>query len=198
VDVLARYRGYLVIGLLNLAALGGAVWQVRDPRESAVFVVPAPSETPAPTPTEARLRVYVSGAVARPDVVALPPGARAVDAVAAAGGWSEAADRAAVNLAAPLVDGQQLHVPAVGEAPPPSVGHAPPAGSAGQAAGVVDVNTASAAEFEALPGIGPALAERIVDDRTANGPFRSPEDLGRVSGIGDKTLQGLLDRVVVR
>jgi competence protein ComEA len=204
--VLERHRGLLTVMLLNLTALGGVVWTLRDPRAGAVRVVPPPTVTPAPTATAVRLHVYVSGAVATPDVVVLGAAARAGEAIAAAGGFAPDADRAAVNLAAPLADGQQLHVPAEGEAPGPPPGlSAPPAGGsgAGPAASAaadapIDVNRAAAAELEALPGVGPALAARIVAHRTANGPFRAPADLLAVSGIGQKTLERFADRIVVR
>jgi len=209
-----RLRELLALAALNVAALGAALSTLRDPRLGAALVVPAPTTAPAPTATAVRLLVYVSGAVARPDVVRLAEGARAGDAVRAAGGFADDADRAAVNLAAPLADGQQLHVPAVGEGPPPAaapaggmhgapsaVGGVPaPAGAGVPAAGagVVDVNRASAAELEALPGVGPALAQRIVAYREANGPFASADDLEAVSGIGARTLERLRPFVSVR
>jgi competence protein ComEA len=152
--------------------------------------------------------------VTSPGVVELPEGARADDAVRAAAGFRPEADTAAVNLAAPVADGAQLHVPAVGELPA-SVG-APGTSAFGRlaagqpaaaavtgpstagASGVVNVNQATAAELESLPGIGPALAQRIVDYRMANGPFARIEDLTAVSGIGERTLEKLRDRIVVR
>lgn len=211
---LTPYRGYLTIVLVNLTALGVIVWQLRAPTDTAVWVEPPPTRTPAPTATEERLAVYVSGAVATPGVVVLPMGARAREAVAAAGGFAGEADSAAVNLAAPLADGQQLHVPAAGESSPPPAGisgggassqsvHGPAsAGSSvdlGSAAGPrVNVNTATAAELESLPGVGPALAGRIVAHREKNGPFVSAEGLLAVSGIGEKTLARFVDRIAVR
>lgn len=213
-DALLRHAGYLAIVLLNLAALGAAALTLRDPREGAVRIVPPPSPTPAPTATPPRLSVFVSGAVATPDVVVLPEGARARDAVAAAGGFAADADRAATNLAAPLMDGQQLHVPVLGEAPaagggtgagePAAGGHGGPAPAAGgspgaaPSAGRLDINRASAADLEALPGIGPALAARIVAHRAAHGPFTSVEDLLAVGGIGPKTLDRFAGQIVVR
>jgi competence protein ComEA len=121
------------------------------------------------------LVVDVAGAVASPGVMELPPGARVRDAIAAAGGFVDGADRSSINLARPLVDGEQVYVPAAG----------------GDRAGAVNVNAADAAALEALPGIGPVLAERIVADRAANGPFGSIEDLDRVSGIGPSLVAGL-------
>ncbi len=214
-QVLAPYRGYLTVVLLNLTALGVIVWQLRDPRATAVRIEPPPTSTPAPTATAVLLHVYVSGAVETPDVVVLPMGSRARDAVVAAGGFASGADRDGVNLAARLADGQQLHVPADGEmaGPPPGVsggsglgadgsvgGGAAPSSGGGSvgSAGRINVNTATALELEALPGVGPALAARIVAHRQAHGPFRRPEDLLAVSGIGEKTLTRFADRVAVR
>lgn len=138
------------------------------------------------------LTVHVVGAVVAPGVVTVPSGARAVDAVAAAGGMTPDADPAEVNLAAPLADGQQVVVPRPGEAVPVAPVGAPAAGgsSAGPAA-PLDVNTASAAELDALPGIGPVLAGRIVETRDAHGPFAAVDELVEVPGIGDAVLERL-------
>ena len=136
--------------------------------------------------------VHVDGAVAAPGVYVLPEGARANDAVAAAGGLVEGADTSGVNLAAPVADGEKVHVPLEGEA-------SAPAASAGGAqegtGGPVNINTAGVEELDELPGVGEATARAIVEDREQNGPFSTPEDLMRVSGIGEKKferLQGLI------
>lgn len=230
------WRAHLAIALVQLLALGLIGWRLRDPRAGAVRIEPPPTLTPAPSPTPLRLRVHVSGAVVRPSVVSLPEGARAGDAVSAAGGFAPEAAQAAVNLAAPLDDGQQLHVPSEGEALPAGGGGVPPAGpgppggggstgageslgggmvGAGAAGGAVggappapagavgadgriDINRASATELEALPGIGPALAARIIAQREGSGPFRQASDLLAVPGIGEKTLARFTDRIIVR
>jgi competence protein ComEA len=139
---------------------------------------------------EGALLVHVLGAVARPGIVELAPGARVVDAVAAAGGLTGEADSGGVNLARALVDGEQLMVPVVGEAPA-----APPESAAGAGGGRVSLNGADAAELDTLPRIGPALAQRIIDWREANGPFTSTEQLLDVAGIGDAVFAGLADKV---
>jgi competence protein ComEA len=210
----AAYRGYVTIVLLNLAALGIVVWQLRDPRVGAVAIEPAPTSSPVPEATEVRMHVYVSGAVKSPDVVILGEAARAHDAIAAAGGFAASADRSAVNLAQPLADGQQLHVPATGEPPGARSGSPPMAalvgsgeggtgsGASGSAAGGaaeqrINVNRATAAELETLPGIGPALAERIIAHREANGAYEAADDLLAVAGIGTKTLARFRDRIAV-
>jgi competence protein ComEA len=148
--------------------------------------------------------VHVVGQVQRAGVVRLPTGSRVLDAVTAAGGPVRGADLAAVNLARVLVDGEQVVVPRPGQAPVPVSGAArsaggsttgstggSTAGSSGGSAGPIDLNAASESDLDALPGIGPVLAQRIVAWRGENGRFRVVDDLGEVSGIGD----ALLDRL---
>ena len=130
--------------------------------------------------------VHVLGAVAEPGLYALSDGERIVDAVAAAGGFAEGADQAALNLARALGDGEQVYVPEVGEVPP---------AAAEKPGGRVNLNTADAAQIETLPGLGPELAGRIVEWREQNGPFGSVDDLLNVTGIGAKTVSGLADLV---
>ena len=134
--------------------------------------------------------VHVSGAVAAPGLYVLHDGARVVDAVAAAGGFAAGADETAVNLARPISDGEQLHVPVLG-----AVGD--PAAPAETGDGRVNLNTADAAALDTLPRIGPAMAARIIEWRDANGRFTSVEDLLSVPGIGDKMLEALRDLVTV-
>lgn len=136
----------------------------------------------------AQLYVHVSGAVASPGLYRLRDGSRVVDAIAVAGGFGDDADESGVNLARPVADGEQLVVPRVGES------------TAGQAAagdGRVNLNSATLEELDTLPRIGPAMAQRIVEWRTANGRFTSVEDLLAVPGIGDKMLETLRELVVV-
>jgi competence protein ComEA len=212
-DRLRQLRQRALGLLVNLTALGLATWYVRAPAASAVRLLPPPTATPSPSPTAVTLQVYVSGAVVAPDVVRLPEGARAREAVAAAGGFRAEADRAAVNLAAPLADGSQLHVPAVGEAPAvAAAGAGGPSGAAtlggaggasggpalGPAVGLVNLNRADAAALESLPGIGPALAQRIVAYRAEHGPFRDVQALTDVPGVGEKTLARFAAQLTVR
>ncbi len=154
-------------------------------------------------PGDARVVVHVVGQVASPGVVTLPAGSRVGDALEAAGGATGDADLAAVNLARPVVDGEQVYVPAPGEDVPPAAvapgasggaagGDAAGAGG-GAPAGPVDLNAADATTLQTLPGIGPVLAERIVAWREEHGPFASVEELGEVSGIGPAILDGLRD-----
>ena len=130
------------------------------------------------------------------------PGSRVEDAVEAAGGLAEGAAPDALNLARPLADGEQVIVPTLEEveqsaAAGSALGAASGAGGASPASGKVNLNTAGADELDALPGIGPATAEKIVADRQSNGPFADVEDLKRVSGIGDKKFAQLVDLVCV-
>ncbi len=138
--------------------------------------------------------IHVSGGVHRAGVVTLPTGSRVADAVIAAGGATDDADLDLLNLARLLNDAEQVHVPRVGEEPA-AHGAGGAAGPAGD--GRVDINRASAAELESLPGIGPARARAIVTYREEHGPFGVPGDLRAVSGIGEATFQNLADRIRV-
>lgn len=132
----------------------------------------------------ARLLVHVDGAVNAPGVYELLGGSRVNDAVSAAGGLREDADTTAINLAAAVTDGEKIHVPAVGE-----LMTTPPTDENGLGASdsaLININTADVAELDELPGVGESTARAIVEDREANGPFATPEDLMRVSGIGEK------------
>lgn len=159
----------------------------------------APSSGPGRTGVETggtgELLVHVVGAVRAPGVVRLPAGARVVDAIEAAGGVREDAQTDQLNLARLVADGEQVRVPVVGEVveavPSPEEGATPSAGGTASGSGPINVNTASATELERLPGIGPALAERIVNHRQAHGPFASLDDLTDVPGIGKAKLEAL-------
>lgn len=144
------------------------------------------------TGREAALVVHVAGAVNLPGVLLMPAGARVIDAVEGAGGALPDADLDRLNLAAPLADGQRVLVPRIG-APSPD---GPPAG--GESTGeLVDLNIATSAQLEALPGIGPALAGAIIAERERRGGFRSVNELREVRGIGDARFAELRDRVTV-
>lgn len=151
---------------------------------------PAPSIRIFEAPPARDLVVQVDGAVVRPGVYRLPTGARAADALAAAGGAAADADLSGVNQARLLHDGERLSVPlrrAAGEAP-----------GAVEPSGQVDLNSADADLLDRLPGIGPVLARRIVAYRDRAGPFHRVDDLLQVEGIGPRLLERLRPRVVVR
>ena len=146
--------------------------------------------------------MHVAGAVRHPGLYHLDEGSRIGDAVDAAGGTLPDAVVEAINLARPLTDGEQVLVPdedAVDAATAPVAPNGQQIGAAGASAGgPVDLNGADAALLDTLPGVGPSTAEKIVTDRESNGPFKTVEDLGRVSGIGPKKLEQLRDLVIVR
>jgi competence protein ComEA len=147
-------------------------------------------------PSGGRVLVHVAGAVRRPGVYALRSGARVADAVDRAGGARAKADLSAVNLAAKLEDGRQVLVPrrvAGGVVVPAAAGGAP----AGAPAQPVDLNTATLEQLDTLDGVGPATAQKILDYRTEHGGFGSVDELGQVSGIGEKRLAALRDHVRV-
>lgn len=144
------------------------------------------------------LYVHVLGAVERPGLYVLAIDARIVDALAAAGGTTEEADLAAINLARIVTDGEQVVVPIVGATVlGPGSGATPGAGTAAPGDDRIDLNSADQAALETLPRIGPALAERIISWRDENGRFQTVDDLLAVPGIGEKLLEGLRDGVRV-
>lgn len=163
------------------------------PPEIALPVATAASSSTSTTAAEAV--VHVAGAVARPGVYRLPPGARVADAVEAAGGPAPGAELHRLNLAAALVDGSQVYVPLEGERPPAVESAA--GGGAEAPAGPLDLNAATAAQLEELPGIGPATAAAIVEAREERGGFSSVDDLLDVRGIGPAKLEALRDLVTV-
>jgi competence protein ComEA len=188
------------------------VWRAQPSATAAPAVhrsLPARSGETGITPTvatgaaagassAAEVVVHVVGAVHRPGLVRLPAGSRVVDAVRAAGGTTASARPASVNLARLLVDGEQLVVQRRGSLPLASA--AGPAGAVGATpapSAPVDLNSATLEGLDALPGIGPVLAQRILDWRTAHGRFSSVDELGEVSGIGEATLADLRPVVTV-
>ena len=163
-----------------------------------------PGTTPASTPSGAAagrgatVVVHVAGAVARPGVLVMPAGARVIDAVEGAGGALADADLDRLNLAAKLVDGQRVlvvKVGAVGVAD--ATGASGAAGAPGDVGAVVDLNTATSAQLDALPGIGPGLAAAIIAERDRRGGFRSINELREVRGIGEARFADLRERVTV-
>ena len=164
-----------------------------DPVPVAVKAAPAPARAPAPGGRASTLVVDVEGEVARPGLQHVAAGSRAGAAVEAAGGLTRRGDPTAVNLAAPLHDGQQIVVPRHGAAP--AVGAA--AATAGQAGATgapqapISLSSATVAQLDTLDGIGPTLAQRIVQYRDAHGGFRSVEELKQVEGIGEKRFAAL-------
>ncbi|WP_433307385.1 helix-hairpin-helix domain-containing protein [Actinoplanes sp. CA-030573] len=199
-------------GVKALAAVAAAVvliaallaWRSRPhidtvapPSFGTTEPAPASADRRIASPAASELVVAVGGKVRKPGLVRLPPGARVADALTAAGGPDPGVDVALLNLARKVVDGELIMV---GVTPPP--GQAPPTGSAGGAAagpagGLVNLNTATLTDLDGLPGVGPVLAQRILDARDAQGGFRAVTDLRKVDGIGDARYEQLKDLVTV-
>lgn len=134
--------------------------------------------------------VHIVGAVKNPGVYTLREGDRVLEAVEKAGGFSEDALNETVNLAARIYDGQQIYIPREGE-------EAPPAAFQGSQTQKININSAAQSELETLPGIGPAKASAIIQDREKNGRFASVEEIIRVTGIGEKTLEAIRDLITI-
>jgi competence protein ComEA len=178
----------LLIALAGVVAVASLVLVAVNKPEPPTGEFSVNADESANETIEQYLYVHVVGEVQSPGMYQLPIGARLVDAVFAAGGLTEDADNASVNLARELADGEQIIVFSVSQE-----GEA--AGTT--ASGLVSLNRASDKELEELPGIGPALSSRIIAWREANGGFKSVQDLLKVSGIGDSLLAGVIDLVTL-
>jgi len=207
----------LVLAVLAVTVAISAAATRGGAGETAITSRPTPADgspgaadsSGAPGAPGSPVFVHVHGRVALPGLYELASGARVVDVVAAAGGFADDAEQGAVNLARPLVDGEQLYVPAMGEAAAAGpgggagagagagAGSALDGGASGPGAALVDLNSADAAALETLPGVGPATSAAILEWRRQNGAFRSVDDLLGVSGIGEKTLAKLSPLVTV-
>jgi len=178
----------LAVPLLLIAIIAGAFWGSRGPQPAPSVLAAPVIETTAP---DTPITVHVAGFVLSPGLVELAQDARVADAVAAAGGLRPGADASAVNLAAPLRDGDQIVIPG------PSDPAGPPRAAGTDGDGRVRVNQATAAELETLPGVGPVLAQRILAFREEHGLFQTVEDLLDVPGIGEAKLASLRDHLIV-
>jgi competence protein ComEA len=202
--MLRRYQQFIFGVLASLCITALLLIVARRPAGHPVILPPAPTVRP--------LRVYVTGAVVAPGVYSLPPASIAQDALQAAGGAGPQADLSQINLARPLADGDQLAVPTLAPTASPApaitdrpdtpgidgaapVGTPPPPPTAADQK--INLNSATVTELDTLPGIGPVIAQRIVDYRTQHGPFARPEDLLEVSGIGEATFNRIKESVVV-
>lgn len=193
-----RQRGVLLaLGLLTLGIIAGAGWllrpiQVNEPTAITALGDETAANTANTEPVaeaEPVIVAYISGAVQAPDVYTLPATARVKDLVVAAGGLTADADADQINLAEPLTDGAHIKVLHHGAATTQNA-------AAGTSTSI-DINTASASEFEKLDGIGAAIAQRIVAYRTANGPFTTIEELRKITGINDTVYNKVVSNVRV-
>lgn len=178
----------MTAGLLLGLFLAVLVWVVaRNPTGEAVTLRPVPTDRP--------IVVHITGAVPRPGVYALPEGARIQDGISAAGGFLAEAEKSQINLAELLEDGEKLEVPYIEGASP--VIATPVEEVIASTTELININTASQAELESLPGIGPTTAQKIIAYRDANGPFINAEDIINVSGIGPGTYERIKDLITV-
>ena len=225
IDTLSRAELAGLVIVIVLCVAGAAVWYLRSlPKPITVAEVPGgvatavppasgaavPFVSGAPMPSvsasgqpvaAAPMIIDVTGHVRRPGVYEFPAGSRVIDAIERAGGPRENAVLSALNLAAPLADGQQVVVPGPKDPVAPVVPGAPavpgtPAAS-GASGALVNVNTADATALETLPGVGEVTAAAIIEHRTENGPFTSVDQLEDVSGIGPSTLEEIRPHVTV-
>lgn len=181
-------RRWLLVAVPAIAAVGVTLAAVGHSRDEPPVVEAAAAATVAPTPQQ--IVIDVAGAVARPGVVRLPAGARVLDALLAAGGMTGDADLLALNKAAPLRDGSRVYVPRPGEAVPAGA-------SGGTAEAKVNLNSATAGELDALPGVGPATAAAIVRARGTR-PFATIEELQTRGLVSPRVFGDLRDLVSVR
>lgn len=207
-DALQRYDGRARIGIAIVAvaiaciALVGIVPALfaqevpSDGPDEALVVTPAAAEEePAPESC-----LYLTGCVARPGIVYVDGHARLAEAIEAVGGFTADADTASINLAREVVDGEQVHIPRVGEnagiesaAPGSSMATSGPTAAGGK----VNLNSASLSDLMSLTGIGEAKASKIIQYRDEHGPFKAVDDLAKVTGIGEKTVDALRDSICV-
>ena len=179
---------YLASGILFGLFLAALVWVVsRNPTGEAVVLRPVPTEKP--------VIVHITGAVPRPGVYALPQGARIQDAISAAGGFLAEAEKSQINLAAVLEDGEKLDIPYIEGASP--VLTTPEPEVVTSTTELININTASLAELDTLPGIGSTNGQAIIDYRELNGPFINTEDIINVRGIGSGTYERIKDLITV-
>lgn len=189
---------YVLLGVMAGFALAGLLFFVsRAPAGEAIVLQPAPTKSP--------IVVHVIGAVPRPGLYEFIEGARVQDAIDAAGGLLSFANVDAINLAALLEDGQQLNIPYQAGSEPAENNTETvelPTSEANSSSNntdvdLININTATLEELDSLPGIGPTIAQRIIDYRNKNGPFNTIEDIMNVSGIGPATFDEIKDLITV-
>lgn len=200
-EIMPMFKKSMLVLLAVVAlAAGGAFYAGVRGQEEAVTLDAGAASAREAQAEQSEIVVYVAGAVNHPGIVRLAEGARAKDAVDACGGFLPTADTNGVNLAQKLKDGMQVTVP---ERMTAAVQDATAADGAQTRTakplpeGMVNINTADIKELDKLPGVGPATAKRIIEYRTENGDFQSPEEIKRVKGIGDAKYEKMKDKIVL-
>ena len=198
---------WLAVGVFVgiIVGVGGMTLSKQVQPAPIVIVPPEPTTTPEATATPGPIRVFVNGQVAQPAVYELPPGSLVESAIEAAGGFTEEADTAVVNLAQPLSDGVQVYVPSEEEDVPvpltvvskPNTSPAMVSAGGSTAVGLININTATIEELDTLPGIGPSTAQKIIEYRESNGPFAAIENIMDVTGIGEAKFAKIKDQITV-
>jgi len=200
-DYFSKRQLIATIFLVALLVLGGSLLYLRNQPGTVVVKEVEEVEESAKSETEEvkveKVVVHVCGAVRAPGVYELESNERVVKAIEMAGGATEEAKLDALNLAAKLVDGQKIYVPREGETPPVVVSSASGGSNSTVSAGLINLNAATLEELDTLPGIGPVLAQRIIDYREAHKGFTSVSELQEVSGIGPKKFADIKDKVTV-
>ena len=200
-SLVTLWRALAALGVVAIAVVAGW-WLLRAPPPPVERSLPVAGRTasgsaagsttsPPTTVASGVLVVQAAGAVNRPGVYRVPAGSRVVDLLDAAGGVAGGADPQAINLAAKLVDGQRLYVPAKGEPVPAAAAVGAASASSAPPAEPLDLNTATVEQLDTLPGVGPATSAAIVARRERHGPFRSVEQLADVPGIGPSKLDAI-------
>ena len=198
-DLIARARAFamqpgpsrrlVVFVLVLVACLGFSLNFLNG--ESRVDVISPSASPPTLEIQKPSFYIHIVGQVRYPGIYSLEVGSRLIDAIVASGGFLPKADQSSVNLSRPLSYGEQIFVLAVGQSVSDVSGHS------ASGTGLISVNRASQAELESLPGVGPALAGRIIDWRSANGGFKKLDDLKNVGGIGDKLFSGFAKQITL-
>ncbi len=183
-----------VLMIILLAAAGGTYYGLYSEEQAVVLDAAATAES---SPPKQEITVYVTGAVNKPGLVKVPEGARAAEAVNACGGLLPTADGEKINMAQSLKDGQQLKVPEK-----TGTNSKTDSGKADKSKGAdsgekVNINTADEKELDTLPGVGPAMAKRIIEYRESEGAFQSIEDIKKIRGIGEAKFAKMKDKICI-
>ncbi|WP_322786105.1 helix-hairpin-helix domain-containing protein [Caldanaerobius polysaccharolyticus] len=202
---------YVIIALLSFSLLGSLMLNYNLHKQVDQIIITADSVPSSVSESKGEnavsrkdnaipkeIYVDVSGAVKNPGVYKFKQGDRIIDAVNRAGGLMADADTSQVNLAKKLADEEKVYIPKKGEKLPQPAANVSTVGGETPAEGKININTASLQELDTLPGIGPVIAQRIIDYRNQNGPFKSIEEIKNVSRIGDKLYEQIKDKITAQ